>query len=100
MNLKRCAKELLYFVIIIYGGDSMGDWNNDLDKKTLKWNLDVIMKERDLSNEDVVQLTSIHRNVISRIKNNSQNRIDLDVLERLLQGLNLTPNDLLRYEDD
>lgn len=64
----------------------------------LMWNLDNFMKKNDLSSQDVISKTSIHPNIISRIKRNKQRRVDLDVLERLVVGLQCTPNDLLRLE--
>ncbi|OIJ09463.1 hypothetical protein BKP35_16545 [Anaerobacillus arseniciselenatis] len=64
----------------------------------LLWNLDNYMKKNNLSSQDVISKTGIHPNIISRIKRNKQRRIDLDVLERLLLGLNCSPNDLLRIE--
>jgi putative transcriptional regulator len=63
----------------------------------IEWNLDVIMKQKKLKLEEVSRLTSIHRNVLSRIKNNQQERVDLHTIERLLLGLNVTPNDLFRF---
>ena len=62
----------------------------------LEWNLDKYMEENKLSFKDVVEKTDIHKNVISRIRNNRQRRLDLDVLERLIKGLNCQPNDLFR----
>ena len=63
----------------------------------LEWNLDKYMEESNLSFKDVVEKTNIHKNIISRIRNNRQKRLDLDVLERLIKGLDCQPNDLFRY---
>lgn len=64
----------------------------------LKWNLDQYMIEHNLKSKDVIHLTGLHPNIVTRIKNNKQRRVDLDVLERLCVGLNVTPNQLFRKE--
>lgn len=68
----------------------------------LEWNLDAYMREHGLGVDDVSNKTGIHRNIISKIKNNKQQRIDLHSIERLLIGLDLSPNQLFRwvYKDD
>jgi DNA-binding Xre family transcriptional regulator len=63
----------------------------------LEWNLDKYMDEEDLTFQEVVEKTKVHKNIISRIKNNRQRRLDLDVLERIIKGLDCQPNDLFRY---
>lgn len=63
----------------------------------LEWNLDKYMDDHNLSFKDVVEKTNVHKNIISRIRNNRQRRIDLDVLERIIKGLDCQPNDLFRY---
>lgn len=61
------------------------------------WRLDELMEEKNYESKDVVRLTKVHKNIVSRIKNNQQRRIDLDVLEKLCRGLQVTPNDLIKY---
>ncbi|HZH60503.1 MAG TPA: helix-turn-helix transcriptional regulator [Metabacillus sp.] len=67
------------------------------NQQTLEWNLDTFMEKHKLTVAEVSKRTNIHPNVISRIKNNRQHRIDLYTIERLLLGLNISPNELFRY---
>ncbi|MFD2332266.1 helix-turn-helix domain-containing protein [Cohnella sp. GCM10020058] len=59
-----------------------------------------IMKERGLSNKDVVDLTGISRNTITSLAANATKRIDYDTLEGLCKGLKLTPGDIIEYIPD
>lgn len=56
-----------------------------------------IMKQRGLSNKDVVELTGISRNTITSLAANATKRIDYDTLEGLCRGLELTPGDIIEY---
>jgi putative transcriptional regulator len=56
-----------------------------------------IMKERGLTNKDVVALTGISRNTITSLAANATKRIDYDTLEGLCRGLGVTPGDLIEY---
>ncbi|MCM3783171.1 helix-turn-helix transcriptional regulator [Neobacillus mesonae] len=55
------------------------------------------MKERQLSNKDVVQLTGVSRNTITSLAGNATKRIDYETLGNLCRGLNVTPADILEY---
>lgn len=70
-----------------------------MDKKVIvKWNLNEIMKLRELDIKETSEKCGLHRNIISRIKNNNQNRVDLETIERLINGLNVSPNELFKIE--
>ncbi|GAB6927126.1 helix-turn-helix transcriptional regulator [Paenibacillus sp. JCM 10914] len=59
-----------------------------------------IMKERGLTNKEVVELTKVSRNTITSLAANATKRIDYDTLEGLCRGLNVTPGDLIEYIED
>lgn len=59
-----------------------------------------IMKERKLSNKDVVTLTGVSRNTITSLAANATKRIDYDTLEGLCRGLGVLPGDLIEYIED
>ncbi|WP_327204071.1 helix-turn-helix domain-containing protein [Paenibacillus tyrfis] len=59
-----------------------------------------IMKQRRLSNKDVVALTGVSRNTITSLAANATKRIDYDTLEGLCRGLGVTPGDLIEYVPD
>lgn len=70
-----------------------------MDKKIIvKWNLNDIMKLKQLDIKETAEICGLHRNIISRIKNNNQNRVDLETLGRLINGLNVSPNELFKME--
>jgi len=56
-----------------------------------------IMKQRGLTNKDVVELTGVSRNTITSLAANATKRIDYDTLEGLCRGLNVLPGDLIEY---
>ncbi|SCW27259.1 putative transcriptional regulator [Paenibacillus tianmuensis] len=56
-----------------------------------------IMKQRGLSNKEVVELTGVSRNTITSLAANATKRIDYDTLEGLCRGLGITPGDLIEY---
>ncbi|WP_440961248.1 helix-turn-helix domain-containing protein [Paenibacillus nitricinens] len=58
--------------------------------------LGVVMKERGLTNKQVVELTGISRNTITSLAANATNQINYDTLTRLCVGLDLTPGDILK----
>ncbi|WP_088105232.1 helix-turn-helix domain-containing protein [Halalkalibacter urbisdiaboli] len=57
-----------------------------------------IMEKRGLSNKDVVEKTGVSRNTIKGFQSNASKRIDYETLEKLCEGLDLTPGDLLIYK--
>ncbi|MBY3623614.1 helix-turn-helix transcriptional regulator [Acinetobacter sp. CUI P1] len=59
-----------------------------------------IMKERGLTNKEVVELTGVSRNTITSLAGNATKRIDYDTLAGLCKGLQVTPGDLLEYVED
>lgn len=56
-----------------------------------------IMKQRNLGNKDVVELTGVSRNTITSLAANATKRIDYDTLDGLCKGLGLTPGELIEY---
>jgi putative transcriptional regulator len=64
----------------------------------IRCTLGTYMKEKGLSNKEVVQKTGVSRNTVSSLAGNSTKRIDYDTLNALCEGLNLKPADLLVYE--
>lgn len=67
---------------------------------SIRCRLGDIMKERGLTNKEVVELTKVSRNTITSLSANATKRIDYDTLEGLCKGLKLTPGDLIEYIED
>ncbi|MNC20258.1 hypothetical protein D3C75_682030 [compost metagenome] len=63
----------------------------------IRCRLGEIMKDRGLTNKDVVDLTGVSRNTITSLAANATKRIDYDTLGALCYGLNVTPGDILEY---
>ncbi|MGE6755980.1 helix-turn-helix domain-containing protein [Rossellomorea sp. NPDC071047] len=61
----------------------------------LIWNLDQLLQERNMSAADLSQLSGVHTNVLSRIRTNKQRRVDLDVLERISDSLDVSIGKLI-----
>lgn len=66
----------------------------------IRCRLGEIMKERGLSNKEVVELTGVSRNTITSLAANATKRVDYDTLEGLCRGLEVTPGDLIEYIED
>lgn len=64
----------------------------------IRCRLGEIMKERGLSNKEVVELTGVSRNTITSLAANATKRVDYDTLEGLCRGLEVTPGELIIYE--
>ncbi|MET3506249.1 helix-turn-helix domain-containing protein [Halalkalibacter oceani] len=62
--------------------------------------LDKIMEQRGYSNKDVVEITGVSRNTIKGFQSNASKRIDYETLDKLCNGLGLTPGDLLKFYPD
>lgn len=59
------------------------------------------MAERDISNNELAQLISMHPTSISRLKTRRRlTRIEEPTLNALCKALNCQPGDLLVYEED
>ncbi|GAA0134744.1 helix-turn-helix transcriptional regulator [Paenibacillus sp. YSY-4.3] len=67
---------------------------------SIRCRLGEIMKERRLTNKEVVELTGVSRNTITSLAANATKRIDYDTLEGLCRGLQVTPGDLIEYVED
>lgn len=67
---------------------------------TVRCRLGDIMRERNLSNKEVVELTGVSRNTITSLAANATKRIDYDTLEGLCRGLGVKPGDLIEYIED
>ncbi|MCR2805321.1 helix-turn-helix transcriptional regulator [Paenibacillus sp. SCIV0701] len=59
-----------------------------------------IMKQRGLTNKDVVELTGVSRNTITSLAANATKRIDYDTIEGLCKGLGITPGELIEFAPD
>ncbi|MBB6449614.1 putative transcriptional regulator [Geomicrobium halophilum] len=57
-----------------------------------------IMKERGLTNRDVVELTGVSRNTVKGFQTDSSRRIDFDTMYNLCVGLNVEPGDLFEIQ--
>ena len=75
-----------------------------MDKKTkirfpsmIRWRLKILMAERDMDNTQLMELTQLHRNTITKLKNNPPDRLTIDTLNRLCKALDCQPGDLLSY---
>ncbi|MGB7443723.1 MAG: helix-turn-helix domain-containing protein [Coleofasciculaceae cyanobacterium] len=67
----------------------------------IRWRLAVLMAERDISNNELAQLISMHPTSISRLKTRRRlTRIEEPTLNALCKALNCQPGDLLVYEED
>ncbi|HDR7214421.1 transcriptional regulator [Bacillus cereus] len=66
----------------------------------LKWNLDKLMLEMNLNIDQVATIVGLHRNQIGKIKNHDFKRTDLKTIERISKGLNVSLDELFRYEKD
>ncbi|WP_081387392.1 helix-turn-helix domain-containing protein [Paenibacillus odorifer] len=71
-----------------------------MEKLLIRCRLGDIMKERGLSNKDIVDLTGVSRNTITSLAANATKRIDYDTLGALCQGLRVLPGDILEYIED
>lgn len=56
-----------------------------------------IMKERGLSNKEVVELTGVSRNTITSLASSATKRIDYDTLDAICKGLKITPTEFFEY---
>ncbi|WP_276913132.1 helix-turn-helix domain-containing protein [Aneurinibacillus aneurinilyticus] len=59
-----------------------------------------IMKERGLTNKEVVTLTGVSRNTITSLSANATKRIDYDTFNGICKGLNVSPAELFEYIPD
>ena len=66
----------------------------------IKWRLKVLMAVRDMDNTQLMELTQLHRNTITKLKNNRPDRLTIDTLNRLCQALDCQPGDLMSYIPD
>lgn len=66
----------------------------------IRFRLGDIMKERNLKNKDVVELTKISRNTVTTLAANATARIDFETIDKLCNGLKIRPEDLFEYVPD
>ena len=66
----------------------------------IKCHLSRIMGEKKLNIQDFADLTSIHRNTIARLYNETNSRIAYSTLERLCRSLNVQVGDLLEFIEE
>jgi putative transcriptional regulator len=69
---------------------------------TIKWKLNQIMFEKGVKNRDLVEMTGLHPNTISKLKNCREmpDRLERNTLDKLCKALDVLPGDLLAYEAD
>lgn len=82
------------------------------EKVMIRWRLRQLMAEINLSNQDLAELSGIHRVTVSNLKNSDEiKQITMDVLNGICNGLTkayrskgyekvITPGDLLVYTPD
>ncbi|EPY07101.1 XRE family transcriptional regulator [Paenibacillus sp. E194] len=66
----------------------------------IRFRLGEIMRERNLKNKDVVELTNISRNTITTLSANATARIDFETINKLCNGLQIRPEELFEYVPD
>jgi putative transcriptional regulator len=66
----------------------------------IRCRLGEIMKERGLSNKEVVELTGVSRNTITSLASSATKRIDYDTLDAICNGLKITPAEFFDYTPD
>ncbi|MFF0831321.1 helix-turn-helix domain-containing protein [Brevibacillus sp. NPDC003359] len=59
-----------------------------------------IMKERGLTNKDVVELTGVSRNTITSLASSATRMISYDVLDAICTGLKISPADFFEHTSD
>ncbi|EEG78377.1 helix-turn-helix domain-containing protein [Dethiobacter alkaliphilus] len=63
--------------------------------------LDRVMFERSrMKVPELQQLSSVNKNTLYGIYNNTSKRVDLDVLNRICSALDCEPGDLMKYIPD
>lgn len=65
--------------------------------KVIKFRLSEIMDEKNLTIQDVHEMTGISRNTISQMINKEPKGIQFDTLDKLLNNLNLTVDNLIKF---
>ncbi|WP_223068093.1 helix-turn-helix domain-containing protein [Paenibacillus caui] len=71
-----------------------------MEEINIRCRLGDIMKERGLTNKNVVEMTGVSRNTITSLAGNATKRIDYETLGALCRGLGLKPGDLLEYIEE
>jgi DNA-binding Xre family transcriptional regulator len=61
----------------------------------LIWNLDRLLREKNMTAIELAKISNVHPNVLSRIRQNQQRRIELDVLERIADSLGVSLDELI-----
>jgi DNA-binding Xre family transcriptional regulator len=59
------------------------------------WNLDELLRRKNMTAIQLANLSKVHPNVLSRIRKNQQRRIELDVLERIADSLEVSLDELI-----
>lgn len=63
-------------------------------------NLSTLMGSKRLKVIDVAREIKVNRSSIDKLYNNEAKRIDLDVLDKLCDFLECTPNDILKFKKE
>lgn len=66
---------------------------------TIRWKLNQLMFERGVKNHELVEITGLHANTISKLKNLREmpDRLEKSTLDLLCKALNCQPGELLVY---
>lgn len=66
----------------------------------IRFTLDKVMKERGLTQSDVIDRTGVTRNTVKALVANANTRIDFPTLNALCNGLGVSPADLIEHLPD
>ncbi|GAA4854600.1 helix-turn-helix transcriptional regulator [Paenibacillus vulneris] len=66
----------------------------------IRLSLDKVMKSRNLTQKDIIEMSGISRNTVKALAANASTRIDFPTLDALCRGLGVMPGDLIEYIPD
>lgn len=66
----------------------------------IRCTLNDVMKAKNLSNKEVVELTGVSRNTVTSLQANATKRIDYETLDALCRGLKVDLMQIIEYVPD
>ncbi len=67
----------------------------------IRWRLRVLMAEHNIGNNDLAEMSGLHRVTISKLKRTDElKQITGETLNALCNALNCSPNDLIEFRPD
>jgi putative transcriptional regulator len=67
----------------------------------IRWRLRVLMAEQNIGNNQLAEMTGLHRVTISKLKRTDElKQITGETLNALCNALNCTPNELIQFTPD